>query len=101
MYGRNVISTSVLEVSLLRVGTVLRLERDAWSMVKRLRQATNEYAPRRKRWPGKPSFGHVVSQWVCVVIPFVRDVYLHLLSYVGSQAEVILEEGRHRSFFIN
>ena len=35
----------MLEVSLLGVGTVLRLERDAWSMVKRLRQATNEYAP--------------------------------------------------------
>ena len=45
VYGRNVMSTSLLEVSLLRVGTVLRLERDAWSMVKRLRQATNEYAP--------------------------------------------------------
>ena len=45
MYGRNVMSTSLLEVSLLGVGTVLRLERDAWSMVKRLRQATNEYAP--------------------------------------------------------
>ena len=38
-------STSLLEVSLLGVGTVLRLERDAWSMVKRLRQATNEYTP--------------------------------------------------------
>ena len=36
----------MLEVSLLlAVGTVLRLERDAWSMVKRLRQAKNEYAP--------------------------------------------------------
>ena len=34
-----------LEVSLLGVGTVLRLERDAWSMVKLLRQATNEYTP--------------------------------------------------------
>ena len=32
-------------VSLLGIGTVLRLERDVWSMVKRLRQATNEYAP--------------------------------------------------------
>ena len=31
-------------VSLLGVGTVLCLERDAWSMVKRLRQAINEYA---------------------------------------------------------
>ena len=37
-------SAQMLEVSLLGVGTVLRLERDAWSMVKRLRQATNEYA---------------------------------------------------------
>ena len=36
----------VLEVSLLGVGEVLRLETDAWSMVKWLRQATatNEYA---------------------------------------------------------
>ena len=33
----------MLEVSLLGVGTVLRLERDAWSLVKRLRQGTNEY----------------------------------------------------------
>ena len=38
----------MLEVgmSLLVVGTVLRFERDAWSMmVKGLRQATNEYPP--------------------------------------------------------
>ena len=33
------------EVSLLGVGTVLRLERDASPMVKLLRQATNEYPP--------------------------------------------------------
>ena len=45
VYGRNVMSTSLLEVSILGVGTVLRLEIDAWSMVKRLRQATNEYTP--------------------------------------------------------
>ena len=45
VYERNVMSTSLLEVSLLGVGTVLRLERDAWSMVQRLRQATDEYAP--------------------------------------------------------
>ena len=38
-------SAHTLEVSLLGVGTVLRLEMDAWSMVKWLRQATNEYAP--------------------------------------------------------
>ena len=41
---KNVMSAQMLEVSLLGVGTVLRLERDAWSMVKWLRQATNEYA---------------------------------------------------------
>ena len=37
-------SAQMLEVSLLGVGTVLHLEKDAWSMVKRLRQATNECA---------------------------------------------------------
>ena len=31
--GRNVLSVPMLEVSLLGVGTVLRLKRDAWSMV--------------------------------------------------------------------
>ena len=45
VYGRNLMSTSMLEVSPLRVGMVLRCDWDAWSMVKRLRQATNEYAP--------------------------------------------------------
>ena len=38
-------STQILEVYLLGVGTVLRHERDAWQMVKGLMQATNEYAP--------------------------------------------------------
>ena len=38
-------SAQKLEVSLIGVGTVLRLERDSWSMVKRPRQPTNEYAP--------------------------------------------------------
>ena len=40
-----IMSAQMLDVSLLGVGTVLRLERDAWSMVKWLRPATNEYAP--------------------------------------------------------
>ena len=45
VYGRSVMSAQMLEVSLLLgVGTVLRLERDAWSMVKRLRQEKNECA---------------------------------------------------------
>ena len=33
-YGKNVMSAQMLEVSGLGVGTVLRLERDAWSIVK-------------------------------------------------------------------
>ena len=33
-YGRSVLSGQMLEVSLLEVGTVLRLEMDVWSMVK-------------------------------------------------------------------
>ena len=45
MYVRNVMSTSILEAPLLGVRGVLHLERDACSMVKRLRQATNEYYP--------------------------------------------------------
>ena len=32
--GKNVVSAEMLEVPLLEVGTVLRLERNAWSMVK-------------------------------------------------------------------
>ena len=34
IYGTNVMSAQLLEASLLGVGTVLRLEMDAWSMVK-------------------------------------------------------------------
>ena len=34
IYGKNVMSAPMWEVSLLGVGTVVRLERDAWSMVK-------------------------------------------------------------------
>ena len=52
-------SAQMTEVSLLIVGlgTVLRLERDAWSMVKRLRQATNEYPPH----PAPPSRTSLLS----------------------------------------
>ena len=45
MYGSNVFSAETLEVSLLGVATALRLERDAWSLVKWLRQAPIEHAP--------------------------------------------------------
>ena len=34
VYGKSVMSAQALEVSLLGVETVVRLERDAWSMVK-------------------------------------------------------------------
>ena len=34
IYGRNVLSAELLELSLLGLGTVLCLERDAWPMVK-------------------------------------------------------------------
>ena len=44
IYGKRVMSAQTLEVSLSGVGTVLRQKRDGWSMVKRLKQATNEYA---------------------------------------------------------
>ena len=43
----------MLVVSLLEVGTVLRRERDSWSMVRWLRQATSEYAPPLPRYSGK------------------------------------------------
>ena len=35
----------LLEVALSGVGRVPRLERDAWSTIKRLRQTTNDYRP--------------------------------------------------------
>ena len=43
----------MVEVSLLEVGTVLRLEKGAWLMVEGPRQATTEYAPPPPP-PGKP-----------------------------------------------
>ena len=45
VHGNNVMSVELLEASLLRVGMVLRPERDAWSMVTIIWQARNEYAP--------------------------------------------------------
>ena len=49
-------SAQILEVSLLGVKTVLRLERDAWSMVKLLRQVTNMCAPPPPLPPPRNSF---------------------------------------------
>ena len=48
-------SAQTLEAPLLGVGTVLRRERDACSMVKRPRQATNEY-------PRPPSYWTLLEQ---------------------------------------
>ena len=42
VYGKHVTSAQMLEVSVLGVGVVFGHKRDAWSMVKWLRQATNE-----------------------------------------------------------
>ena len=49
IWGKNVLSAQKLKGSLLGVGTVLCLERDACSIVKILRQATNEYPPKKYR----------------------------------------------------
>ena len=45
LYGQNVMSTQMLELSLFGVRTVPRLETEAWSMVKHLRLTTNEHVP--------------------------------------------------------
>ena len=43
-HGKNEMSAEML-VSMLGAGTVLRLERDVWSMAKGLRQARNKCVP--------------------------------------------------------
>ena len=50
IWKKNLVSAQMPEASLIGVETVLRLERDAWPLVKRLRQATTEYAS-----PPRPS----------------------------------------------
>ena len=49
-------STEMLEVSLWRIRMVLRLEREAWSMVKRPRKPTNQHTP---PCPPPPRFASV------------------------------------------
>ena len=41
IYRKSVMSSQTLEVSLLRVGTVLRLQRDAWS-ISQMTKASNK-----------------------------------------------------------
>ena len=65
VYGRSAMSAQMLEVSLLGVGTVLRLEGDAWSMVKGLRHKqqmnTLPPSPPRPLSPCKPTTGTPVA----------------------------------------
>ena len=75
IYGKNVMSARMLEVSLLGVGTVLRLERDAWSMVKWLRQATNEYPHHRKWGVISRIFGKYILPWMRNFYFFHRSGY--------------------------
>ena len=49
----------MLDISLSGVGTVLHLERDAWSMVNWLRQATNVYLPTPGHKPSKTFLRHI------------------------------------------
>ena len=51
IYRNNVVGGQLFETSLLGVGTVLRLEKDAWSMVKRQRQTPHECPPSMRLRP--------------------------------------------------
>ena len=73
-------SPELLKVSLLGAGTVPLLERGAWSMVKRLRQATNEF-PRPPPLVESPAF-------VCVF--FSLSGLLHQLAQLVLAQMVFL-----------
>ena len=64
----------MLKVSLLGVGTVLRLAKDAWSMVIRLRQATIEYAPLPSPVVQVPEYARTraINLHPLVTHPFIR-----------------------------
>ena len=61
--GDTILSTQLLEVSQPDLGTVLRLERDAWLLVKILRQATNEYV-----FLPSPASPGIVGMWGSMAI---------------------------------
>ena len=84
VYGRSVMSAQMLEVSLLGVGPALRLERDAWSMVKRLRQATNEYAPPPPRAPSVSLPPISFRLAICPQVGWDIRVYLPTFIYIAS-----------------
>ena len=79
-------TAQMLKVSLLGVGTVLRLERDGWSMVKRLRQATNEYAPRVLRG----TYVRSTFDAICVVAD------QRVLAYQKQQLSITLLQKKSR-----
>ena len=72
----------MLKVSLLGVATVLRLARDAWSMVIRLRQATTEYAP--------PLF-------INLVVHLTSRLYISCASVVQQSKKCLHTYKRHQN----
>ena len=77
-------NAQMLEVSLSGVGMVLRLERDAWSMVKVLRQATNEYAhhpPHPAPQPPNPVTPNPLSPQIT---PRVLQIVLENYAFPGG-----------------
>ncbi|CAM9911779.1 unnamed protein product, partial [Sphacelaria rigidula] len=66
--------------SLPFLGMGLRLERDAWSMVKRRRQATNEYAP------PPPLDGSVVPRDQSTHLSPFHALYFDLADWVSTPA---------------
>ena len=83
----------MLELSLLGVGTLLRLYRNARSMVKLLRQATYEYAPLPPFYGTYPSpllttpppllYGHVFRNAMLIVIAGFPAAFVHIF-FTGS-----------------
>ena len=77
-------SAQLLEGSVLRVGTMHRLDRDAWSMVKLRRQATNEPPPP----PSPPYFGQVVVLGLCILSAYL--IRRNRFYYLPESAAAIL-----------
>ena len=83
-------------MSLLGVGTVLCLGRNAWSMVKRLRQATNEYAS-----PPPPPPGLFLDRLMPLCHPNIINVFSTniakrtiVMEKVSRDLQALLEDKR-------
>ena len=83
-------------MSLLGVGTVLCLGRNAWSMVKRLRQATNEYAS-----PPPPQPGLFLDRLMPLCHPNIINVFSTniakrtiVMEKVSRDLQALLEDKR-------